>query len=142
MKNVLRAACATLLIAAAAPTVRATPSDPIVGTWMNPYGSVAVRTGACGDRLCGWVVWASAEAQADARDGGTARLIGTALLEDYRRTGSRGWAGTVFVPDRGQRFYSVIEPLGADAMKLKGCILHGLVCRSQIWHRVSAVQNG
>ena len=35
----------------------------VVGTWVNPRGSVKVQTGACGDKLCGWVVWANDEAQ-------------------------------------------------------------------------------
>lgn len=127
---------------APAHAIAAAAAGGIVGTWMNPHGSVAVRTGACGDKLCGWIVWASAEAQADARDGGTAHLVGTALLEDYKPNGAGSWSGTVFVPDRGQRFYSELNAIDANAMKVKGCILHGLICRSQIWRRVAEVPHG
>lgn len=138
------AALAASLLAAATPAV-AQPQAPqpsvanstIIGTWMNPYRSVAVRTGPCGDRLCGWIVWANQEAQNDARDGGTPKLIGTALLENYRVQKSGSWAGTVFIPDMGRRFYSIIEQVGPDEMKVKGCILGGLLCKSQIWHRIT-----
>lgn len=132
----------TAAAAPVAPAVASAATPTIVGTWMNPRGTVAVRTGACGDRLCGWVVWASAQAQEDARDGGTTRLVGTALLENYRADGDGGWAGTVFVPDRNQRFYSEIAQVDADAMELKGCILHGLICRSQVWHRIAELPRG
>lgn len=139
----LASAITTALVLCGAAQAHAAPSsNAIAGTWMNPHGTVAVHTGACGEKLCGWVVWASAEAQADARDGGTARLVGTALLENYRPDGAGGWSGTVFVPDRGQRFYSEIEPVDANAMKLKGCILHGLICRSQVWRRIPETPRG
>lgn len=123
--------------APAPPPVRPHPAPPsIYGLWMNPYGSVVVHTGACADRLCGWIVWANQEAQNDAREGGVPRLIGTALLEQYRQQRGGSWAGTVFVPDMGRRFYSIIEQVDANSMKVKGCILHGLLCKSQVWHRI------
>lgn len=136
MRGVLATAIAAAMAFALPVGAAAAPAASPLGTWLNPYGSVAVRTGACGDRLCGWVVWASADAQADAREGGVTGLIGTQLLENYRPA-SGGWVGTVFVPDMGRRFYSKIEPVGSDGLRVKGCILHGLVCRSQLWHRVA-----
>jgi uncharacterized protein (DUF2147 family) len=112
------------------------PTNPIYGMWINPYRSVAVRTGPCGERLCGWIVWANQEAQDDAREGGTPKLIGTALLENYRNDKPGSWSGTVFVPDMNRRFYSIIQQVAPDQMKVKGCILGGLLCKSQIWHRI------
>ena len=37
------------------------------GIWLNPKGTVAVRTQACAARLCGTIVWVSAVALADAK---------------------------------------------------------------------------
>lgn len=110
-----------------------------IGTWLNPRGSVKVQTGACagngaGD-LCGWVVWAAPQAQADARDSGTTRLIGTELLRGYRAAGHGLYRGQVYVPDMGRTFYSTIEQRGANNLKISGCILGGLICKSQDWHR-------
>jgi len=107
----------------------------VVGTWVNPRGTVKVQTGACGDKLCGWVVWANAEAQQDAKDSGVARLIGTELLQDYHPTGHGKWQGRVYVPDMGQTFYSKIEQQGPNALKISGCILGGWICKSQVWQR-------
>ena len=134
-------AAAWMLAAATAPAAaqpeapaqpQATPTNPIYGMWINPYRSVAVRTGPCGERLCGWIVWANQEAQNDARDGGTPKLIGTASLENYRNDKPRSWSGTVFVPDMNRRFYSIIQQVAPDQMKVKGCILGGLLCKSQV----------
>jgi uncharacterized protein (DUF2147 family) len=106
------------------------------GTWVNTCGTVRVRTGGCGGKLCGWIVWAAMEAAQDARDSGVDKLIGTELLEDYQQSPSGTWAGQVFVPDLGRKFLSTIVPVNADTLKISGCIFGGLICKSQIWRRV------
>lgn len=115
-------------------------ASPVEGIWHNPKNSVAVRTGDCpdkaaGDTLCGWVVRATDTAQADARDGGTPKLIGTALLRDYRRNGRDKWAGQIFVPDMGRTFGSTLAMVDANTISVKGCLIGGFLCKTQIWHR-------
>ena len=125
------------MLASAAPgeTVDTTPN----GLWRNPRNSVAVRTGPCGDHLCGWVVWADAEARADAHDSGVDNLIGTRLLEDYRPNGKSAWTGTVYVPDMGRHFASQIQQISPGQLKIKGCILGGFLCRTQLWTRIERI---
>jgi hypothetical protein len=76
------------------------------------------------------------EGLADAIDAGIPHLVGTTLLQDYRPKGPGHWAGRVYVPDMGRTFYSTIDQQGPDQLKISGCILGGLFCRSQLWHRV------
>lgn len=131
------AASMALAALVAAPALAAArPGGSPQGLWLNPHGSVAVRTGACGDKLCGWVVWARADAQKDAKESGVDRLIGTELLENYQADGASSWSGTVFVPDMKRHFSSEIDALPGDRLKIKGCILGGLICKSQIWSRI------
>ncbi len=111
---------------------------PVAGIWINPRGTVAVRAGPCRDRLCGWVNWASPQALADAREAGVTSLVGTELLQDYRPTGAGKWTGRVYVPDRGESYYSTIEQVDPNRLKISGCILHGLLCKSQLWRRMGA----
>ena len=108
----------------------------VEGVWSNPKGSVQVKTGSCGDKLCGVVVFASQKAQADAKKAGAAPLIGTTLLRGYRADGPAEWAGQVFVPDRQASYYSTIQLVDTQTLKVSGCILGGLICKSQMWHRV------
>lgn len=110
-------------------------SDGPVGFWLNPKRTVKVATGPCGDRLCGWVVWADAKAIADAGESGVQNLVGTELLRSYRRTAPGQWRGEVYVPDMGQIFTSKIAEIDRNTLKISGCILGGLLCRSQIWQR-------
>ncbi len=107
----------------------------VIGTWINPHGTVKVETGDCAGKLCGWVVWAAPKAEADARDSGVPRLIGTELLRDYRSAGPGRYEGQVYVPDMGRTYASTIEQRGPNDLKISGCILGGLICKSQDWHR-------
>lgn len=126
------ASLASSSVAVAAQTV---PAASPVGTWVNPRGTVRVKTGPCGANLCGWVVWASPQALADARSSGVDTLIGTELLRNYRAAGDRVWHGQVYVPDMGQTFYSRIVQLNPNSLKISGCILGGLLCKSQVWQK-------
>lgn len=134
-----------LLVAALAipASAQASPADLAQGIWLNPSHSVAVRTGPCESQgnqgLCGRVVWANAKARADAQASGIAVLNGTELLQNYHQAGPATWQGTVYVPDMGRRFDSHIEPLSPDRLKISGCILGGLFCRSQVWTRLAGV---
>lgn len=109
--------------------------DAAIGHWINPRGTVQVETGNCSGYLCGWVIWASAQAIADARDAGIKGLLGTELLRSYRSTGKGRWQGEVYVPDLGRIFSSTMVQLDANRLKISGCILGGWLCKSQIWQR-------
>ena len=125
------------LIAAAAPA--AAPAGAaqavILGTWHNPKNTVAVHTGACGDRLCGWIVRASDKAKADAAKSGAPPLIGTALLRNYKVSGRGRWSGQVWVPDMSRAFGSTITMIDPNTLNVKGCLIGGFICKSQIWRR-------
>jgi uncharacterized protein (DUF2147 family) len=135
------AALMALAMAAGSPAPASpAPAFPVEGVWHNPKNSVAVKTGACpdktgGGKLCGWVVRADDEAQADARDGGTPKLIGTALLREYRPNGRNRWSGQIFVPDMGRTFGSTLTLVDADTIDVKGCLIGGFLCKTQTWRR-------
>jgi len=132
-------ALATMVLALLPATAPARPplgvAPALIGTWINPRGTVKVRTGDCAGNLCGWVVWAAPKAEADARDSGVTQLVGTELLRNYRGKGPGRYEGTVYVPDMGHSFYSTIVQRDADHIRISGCILGGLICKSQDWHR-------
>ncbi len=124
------------LVLALSTTAHAAAMETPIGVWQNPRGTLHVRTRSCGEQLCGDIVWAGAEAVTDAREAGVTTLIGTELLNDYRHTGNGRWTGQVYVPDEGRRFYSTIEVMNPNRLRISGCILGGLICKHQEWTRV------
>jgi uncharacterized protein (DUF2147 family) len=113
-------------------TVAASQS-PIEGRWKNPIGSAIIAIEPCGDRLCGKVVWASARGEREvARN--TRQIVGMTVLTDLRRNGSE-WTGSLYIPDDDVHVTAHLQPLGRGQLKLKGCGLMGLICRTQLWTR-------
>jgi len=112
--------------------------DAVIGRWANPRGTLAVETAPCaGGALCGRIVWASAQARAEARGAGLPDLVGTQLLRGYRRNRTGSWEGTVFVPDMGRTFPSRLRQTSPVTLTISGCVVGGLLCKSQVWHRVA-----
>jgi len=108
--------------------------DEIIGRWRNPKGSVQIDIRACGQGLrCGYVVWASEKAINDARRGGTEHLVGLELFRGLTRNDEGLWRGSVFVPDLNSRFSGTARRLGSDRFLATGCLLRGILCKSQIW---------
>lgn len=140
MKNWIIAFGLTMLLPVSTDARAAQPG--IIGLWINPAGSVAVRTAPCDDGLCGSIVWANAKALRDARDSGVPRLLGTELLQDYRPATSGQWWGKVYVPDMGRRFSSTITQSGPDRLRIKGCLFGGMICKAQNWQRIAQLPHG
>ena len=112
--------------------------DPVIGTWLNPKGTVTVRTARCGRAICGKVISAAPSAQEKARAAGTARLVGMEILSDFRPAGAGIWQGQAFIPDMGVTVPATMTQLGRDRLQIEGCGMGGYLCKQQIWTRVAA----
>lgn len=113
--------------------------DPAVGLWTNPKGSLTVRTRRCGPQLCATVVSASEKAKLKAARGGVQQLVGTEIFSNYKPDGDGSWAGTLFVPDKGKRVSSTLEPVGGgDRVTISGCLIGRILCKSQVWTRADS----
>ncbi|HUE79959.1 MAG TPA: DUF2147 domain-containing protein [Sphingomicrobium sp.] len=133
MKQIL--AFFALLFLAAAP---ASAAASVEGRWTNPKRSVILEVGRCGEAYCGTVVWATAKAKANAREGGTQNLIGTRLVTGARPIGNGVYKGRGFVPKQNIHSSATIRQTGPNTMLVKGCALAGLVCKEQRWTRVTS----
>lgn len=111
---------------------------PIEGRWRNPAESVIIAIGPCGPSLCGRVEWASYKAINDARRAGTDPLIGAELLSDIVPKTEGRWKARLFVPDINKTSRTELRLIRLDQLKVTGCAVSGLICRSQIWTRTAA----
>lgn len=108
------------------------------GTWRNPKNSVHIQLRPCGAEICGYVVYASDKAEADARQGGSGKLVGQQLLRGFKVDDKGVGHGKVFVPDMNATFSGSAELIDARTLRAKGCLLGNLLCKSQLWTRVDA----
>jgi uncharacterized protein (DUF2147 family) len=113
----------------------ASAENAIFGTWLNSNDTVAVHVAGCGQRICGTVIRASPQSEADARKGGVQHLVGTRVLRDFEASGAGRWKGTLFVPERGRTLRSTLTMQDREHVSVQGCILAGLLCGREVWHR-------
>jgi len=113
--------------------VQSTQRAPIEGLWKNPIGSAIIAVAPCGNALCGKVVWASARGRREVAKT-TSQVVGTTVLTDVRPKG-KTWVGKLFVPDDNIHVSARLQLLGDNQLRLTGCAVAGLFCRSQIWTR-------
>jgi uncharacterized protein (DUF2147 family) len=117
--------------------VQGADSSALLGRWKNPSGSVAVAIVPCGEAICGRVESASDKAKADARKGGTDPLVGVELMSGFTDAGAGRWKGRLFIPDLNRRSKAELRLIAPGQLKVTGCAVGRVVCKSQIWLRAA-----
>lgn len=107
----------------------------IEGYWKNPIGSAIIAIAPCGTNLCGRVVWASRRGQQEVASH-TRQVVGTTVLTALRPERDH-WSGNLYIPDDNIHVAARLQPIGRGQMKLTGCALAGLICRTQVWTRTA-----
>lgn len=107
---------------------------PIEGYWKNPIGSAIIAVAPCGSAFCGKVIWASARGQREVSKT-TPNVVGTTVLTNLIPKGNR-WTGSLFIPDDNIHVSAKLQLVGNRQLKLTGCAIAGLFCRTQVWTRV------
>ena len=108
-------------------------STPIEGLWKNPSGTAIIAVAPCANSLCGKVVWASERGRREAVKGAP-QVVGSDVLTGVSRAGDH-WTGSLFIPDDDIHVSAKLQLVDARQLKISGCVLAGLFCRSQVWTR-------
>jgi uncharacterized protein (DUF2147 family) len=122
-------------------------ADPI-GTWLTEGGRSRVRVASCGAGLCGTVIWLkepddpeTGKAKLDKKNADASKrnrpLIGVAILLNAKPSGANKWVGQVYNAEDGKTYDGTLTEVSPTSLKLEGCALAGLVCRSQTWTRAN-----
>jgi uncharacterized protein (DUF2147 family) len=118
----------------------------LIGNWLTENGRSRVRIADCGGALCGTIVWLKEpndpetgkpktdKNNADAGQRGRP-LIGVPIVLGMRPSGADKWTGQVYNAEDGKTYSGSITAQGANALKLEGCALGGLICKGQTWTR-------
>jgi uncharacterized protein (DUF2147 family) len=106
------------------------------GTWRNPRDTVHLELHPCGAQICGIVIWASDASKKAAARFSKVDIVGQQLFRDFT-VGEDGLArGKVYVPDLGMTFKGAAQHIDADTIKVKGCVIGNMICKSQVWKRL------
>ena len=92
------------------------------GAWLT------VDIQACGDRLCGTIV--------DAHEVKDSSIVGTEMIKGMKKKSDTSYSkGKIYAPDTKKWYKSKMKLKGEDTLKVSGCVLGGVICRSQTWTR-------
>lgn len=136
MMNRILAKTVLIFLAATVPAA-ASAQAPIEGLWRNPSGTAIIAIAPCGNVLCGKVAWASARGQREVSKN-SPNVVGTTVLTGLKPDRGR-WTGSLYIPDDNIHVSAKLQLLTARHLKLTGCAVAGLFCRSQIWTRADAL---
>ena len=135
---------AVAALGVASPALAADPH----GVWLTEPGTSRIRIADCGGALCGAIVWLK-----DPNDAETANprldkfnadaskrsrpLMGVTIVIGMKPAGTDKWSGQVYNAEDGKTYTGSVTMQGANALKLEGCALAGLLCKSQTWTRTN-----
>jgi uncharacterized protein (DUF2147 family) len=109
---------------AATAAIAADPS----GTFVRPSTGTQINFYPCGGNLCGKIV--------AVKDPAKTQTVGTVILNGAKKTGDNKWQGELLNTDDGKTYSGHVTMVSANAVKLEGCALGGLVCKGETWTRV------
>ena len=128
-----------LALAFLAGPAAAQTADPS-GVWQSETGDTRVRIARCGDAYCGTIVAVRGEAK-DVNNPNEAlrsrNLVGVRMIEEIRPVQGGGFQGQLYNFRDGKTYTGKMTLKSASALELSGCVLGGLICRSQTWTKAN-----
>lgn len=126
---------AALLMAGAAHA-----SDPAEGEWLTTGGKGRVQISPCTNfpsRLCGKILWIYKN-HTDAHNPDprlrARAIVGIQFLSNFHNEGPGRWTGgTIYDPESGKTYNSLMSIRPSNVLEVKGCVL--MFCQTQTWTR-------
>lgn len=131
-------AIAAAVLATALVATPALAQEPI-GTFASQTGDTRVRFAPCGNQICGTIVSVRGQTRDEKNENASLRnrnLVGVRMIT-MRPAGANAWQGTLYNFQDGKTYNGRMSMPSANSMSLSGCVLGGLICRSQTWTRVN-----
>jgi uncharacterized protein (DUF2147 family) len=136
---------AAISLAAGSTVMGASATDPM-GKWHTQGQQAEVQIAKCADDLCGTIVAlkdpidpATGKPQADTENEDTSKrtrpVIGIQVLIGMKAAGANKWSGRLYSPEEGKSVTGNLVMKDANTLSVEGCLLGGLLCRSETWTR-------
>jgi uncharacterized protein (DUF2147 family) len=151
MSALARAVLAVAFVAAAAtttaPALRAAPDDGVAGVWLTENGDARIEIAACGDAVCGRIVWVEEPLDDEGKEKldkhnpdeslRSRPIVGLPLLIGFKPDGPGKWEdGRIYSPRDGELYKCTMRLDGPDTLRVRGYIGIPLLGQTEVWTRV------
>jgi len=140
MKRILTLASisAAMTVALSAPVFAA--AEDAIGTWKDSESGGITQIYTCDGGVCIKVVTPSKAREKDDNNPDPAlkgrSMAGVVIMTGAVKDGADRWKGKVYNSEDGKEYTGFIEVKSKDDVKLEGCILGGILCKTREWKRV------
>lgn len=119
-------------------------AETVLGRWKTETHNAIVEISRCGSSICGKILTSDAiranPAMKDAKNSDAALrnrpIQGMQMFGGFKPDSDGVWSGgQVYNAEDGKTYSGKITPLGANQLKLRGCVFFPL-CKTQTWTRV------
>ena len=116
-------------------------ATPIDGLWLTDDHKGVVRIGACGPRVCGWIVRVlDSGPNVPTRDVNNPNpalrsrtILGMPVLAGFTPNGNAYANGAAYDPKSGRSYRATLRQRSANALDVTGCVL--FICQTKTWTR-------
>jgi uncharacterized protein (DUF2147 family) len=115
------------------------------GQWLVADRSAVMKIETCTDGYYASIDWERAPG-VDAKNPDPGKrgrpLVGVSILMGMKQSGANEWQGRVYNPKDGGIYDAQMKQPQADAIRIEGCVLGGIICDGETWTRVQPVTTG
>jgi uncharacterized protein (DUF2147 family) len=122
------------------PTLAFAAAEDAFGNWRDAETGATFTVYSCGGGLCIKVASSAKDGEKDVNNSNPelrARpLAGIVLMSGASKNGDQRWTGKLYNAEDGNTYTGNLSVAGKNEIKLEGCILGGIICKSRIWRRM------
>jgi len=94
------------------------------GNWYRPKTGATIKVFNCGGGIGMRVIKSK-----------TPKKVGKTIMCGAKKSGANKWQGNILNLDDGKTYTGKVTLNSANSLSLAGCVLGGLICKSDTWSR-------
>ena len=134
-----RAIWIALAFAIAGTSAAYAAAEDAIGAWRDTETGAILSIYSCTGGICVKIVTPSKDGQKDTNNPDPAlkgrSLAGIEIMTGGVKDGADRWKGNLYNSEDGKTYSGWLTVQNKDQVKLEGCVLLGIICKSRIWKR-------
>jgi uncharacterized protein (DUF2147 family) len=114
-------------------------AEDAVGNWKDTETGAICSIYSCGGGICIKVVRPAKEFEKDTNNPNPSlrgrSMAGVTIMSGASKAVADRWKGQLYNGEDGGTYTGYITVTGKDEVKLEGCVLGGIICKSRVWRR-------